>query len=59
MSKADLFKSRDAMPAEAEGVAVTMMTSATSPYAKLPGERKFSNDVRSVRERPQATGRRP
>lgn len=59
MSDTNIFKAKDAMPAEAEGVAVTMMTSATSPYARLPGERKFSNDVRSVRERPQATGRRP
>lgn len=61
MSNTNIFKSKDAMPTENEAVAssTSLCTPERSEYANLPGSRKFFNDVRSVRERPQATGRRP
>ena len=60
MSKTDIFACKDTMPVEGDGVVRPMMTSQTSDYANLPGQRKFPNDVRSVRAgMPNPTGRRP
>jgi hypothetical protein len=60
MSATDIFRCRDTMPPEGEGVARTILTPADSRGAPLPGNVKYSNDVRSARGgMPNATGRRP
>ena len=60
MSATDIFRCKDAMPRENENAVQPMMISATSSYARLPGEVKFPNDVRPAREYPNSpTGRRP
>ena len=60
MSATDIFRCKDAMPIEGEGVVQPHTTSQTSDYANLPGQRKFPNDVQNVRGgMPNPTGRRP
>lgn len=62
MSDTNIFRCKDEMPASTEGVVRTHMTATESASyaAPLPGQRKFPNDVLSVRAGMlNPTGRRP
>ncbi len=60
MSATDIFHCKDAMPIAGEGVVRSILTPAESRDAPLPGNVKYSNDVRNTRAgMPNPTGRRP